>query len=87
MGLSSACSFRVILPKNNRQVPIKFGINILETEFLLNRYKNPVRTSHKTHYASITKTNRLALFGGKIAAYSDNHTKRSDAPCWKNAEF
>jgi hypothetical protein len=40
-------------------------INTLRTRFLLNNAKNVVRTSQKTHYVSVTKTNQLTPFREK----------------------
>jgi hypothetical protein len=47
---------------------------------------NPVRTSRKTQYFSITKMNFLILFNEVIPVYSENHkkpinTKRRVADC------
>jgi hypothetical protein len=41
-------------------------------------YKEPVRTSQETHYASTTKPNRLMLFGETVAVYCENHTEHTD---------
>jgi hypothetical protein len=35
----------------------------------------------------MTTTNRLMLFGGKVAVYCDNHMERTDTLCGQNAEF
>jgi hypothetical protein len=37
-------------------------------------FKNPVRTSKRTPYFTITKINRLTLFKEIIAVYGENHT-------------
>jgi hypothetical protein len=57
----------------------------LKTEFLLNIYTNPVRTSQETHYVSITKPNRLMLFGETVAVYCENRTEHTDTLCGQNA--
>jgi hypothetical protein len=44
-------------------------------------FKNPVRTSKRTPYFTITKINWLTLFKEITAVYSENHTK----PINKNA--
>jgi hypothetical protein len=41
-------------------------------------YKNSVRTSQETHYASTTKPNRLMLFRETVAVYCENHTEHTD---------
>jgi hypothetical protein len=38
-------------------------------------FKNPVRTSKRTPYFTITEINWLMLFKEIIAVYSDSHTK------------
>jgi hypothetical protein len=38
-------------------------------------FKNPVRTSKRTPYFTITKVNWLTLFKEIIAVYSENHAK------------
>jgi hypothetical protein len=50
-------------------------------------YKNPVRTSQKTHYFSATKPSWLMLFGETVAFYCENHTEHINAMCGQNAEF
>jgi hypothetical protein len=50
-------------------------------------YKNRVRTSQEPHYVSMTKTNRLMLFGEIIAVYCENHTEHINTLCGQNAEF
>jgi hypothetical protein len=50
-------------------------------------YKHSVRTSQETHYVSITKPNRLMLFGETVAVYYENHTEHTDALCGQNAEY
>jgi hypothetical protein len=51
-------------------------------------YKNSVRTSQETHYASATKPNRLMLFGEIIAVYCENHIEHTNTLCGgQNAEL
>jgi hypothetical protein len=50
-------------------------------------FKNSVRTSQETHYASTTKADRLMLFRITVAVYFENHTEHTDALCGQNAKF
>jgi hypothetical protein len=40
---------------------------------------NSFRTSRETHYVSTTEISRLMLFGGRIAVYTDNLMKHTNA--------
>jgi hypothetical protein len=44
-------------------------------------FKNPVRTSKRTPYFTITKINWLTLFKEIIAVYSENHAKPINTKC------
>jgi hypothetical protein len=50
-------------------------------------YKNSVRTSQETHYISVTKTNRLILFGEIIAVNCEIHMEDINATCGQSAEY
>jgi hypothetical protein len=41
-------------------------------------HTDTVRTSHETHYTSVTEPNRLTLFGETVAVYCENHTEHTD---------
>jgi hypothetical protein len=49
-------------------------------------YKNSVRTSQETH-VSVTKPNRLMLFGKTVAVYCENHMEHTNTLCGQNVEF
>jgi hypothetical protein len=44
-------------------------------------FKNPVRTSKRTPYFTITKIKLLTVFKGIIAVYSENHTQPINTKC------
>jgi hypothetical protein len=48
-------------------------------------FKDPVRTSKRTPYFTITKISWLTLFKEIIAVYSENHTKPINKLCEQNA--
>jgi hypothetical protein len=50
-------------------------------------YINSIRTSQGTHPFSITKHNRLMLFGETVALYCDNDMENINTLCGQNAEF
>jgi hypothetical protein len=43
--------------------------------------KNSVRTSQETYYVSVTKPNRLMLYGETVAVYRENHTEHTNTLC------
>jgi hypothetical protein len=43
-------------------------------------HTDTVLTSHETHYASTTETNRLMLFEETVAVYCENHTEHRYSP-------
>jgi hypothetical protein len=45
-----------------------------------------VRTSQETHYFSVTKPNRLMMFGETVAVYCENHTEHINTLCEQNVE-
>jgi hypothetical protein len=49
--------------------------------------KDSVYISQEIHYFSVTKTNRLMLFGETVTVYFDNHTKHASTLCGQTAEF
>jgi hypothetical protein len=49
--------------------------------------KYSVRTAKKTLHFTITTINRLTLFKGIIAVYSENRTELINALCGQNAEL
>jgi hypothetical protein len=50
-------------------------------------FKNPVLTSKKTQYVSMTTVSLLMLFEETLAVYSENHTKPTNTLSVQNAEL
>jgi hypothetical protein len=48
-------------------------------------FKYLVRTSQEAHYDSVTKPNRLMLFGETVAVYRENHNEHISTLCGQNA--
>jgi hypothetical protein len=51
-------------------------VNPVMPKFTYILFKNPVRTSKKASYFTITEISWLTLFKEIIAVYTENHTKR-----------
>jgi hypothetical protein len=69
------------------QGSIQKDLSPLKTEFLQIIYKDSVRTSQETYYASATKPNGLMLFRETVAVYCENQMEHINTLCEQNIQF